>query len=138
MIKDIPEPHKFIINKKEVIIERKYKDIKILYCALCEDNPYKHPLDYNDGKFSTWKMREHLIIFHDITFDNPNKIKKLENKQTKVQNTLKCLSYFKEKISKEIVWICPVCKKELFWHKSLLNAREPYRHIKKHVQQCKG
>jgi len=135
MIKDTPEPHKFIINKKEVIIERKYKKIKILYCTLCEDNPYKHALDYNN-RHSIWQMREHLITFHDIIFEESENT--YISKELRVRNTIKCLSYFKEMESDEIVWTCPVCKNELYWYKSLLNVHEPYRHIKKHIYQCKG
>jgi len=134
MIKDIPEPHRFIINKKEYIINRQYKNIKILYCTLCEDAPpYSRAIDYNN-MHSMSQLKKHLTASHDIVFENVNK--SYANKFTLIQNTIKCLSYFKEKESTEIMWTCPICNKEFLWIKSTLNYREPYRHIKKHIAYC--
>jgi hypothetical protein len=130
MIKDEEVPFRFFQNKKEVIVNRQFKLIDIMYCSLCEDGKeFKISLDYSTTH-TVAILKSHLKKEHNITFD------KGSNKEDKIASNIKLLLYYNTKKSMELIWTCPICKREYFWFKSSLNPREGYRHIKKHIHYC--
>lgn len=93
-----------IVNYNGNAITVKYKRVHtdIYYCKQCK---FKHLNPDKTGR----KLKEHLTRVHDFKFIQGH------SQQVKMQNAILTLSQFNKILSKEIVWVCPFCKK-IFLH----------------------